>query len=182
VKTRLHFAIALLILLAAPPAPAGAQDAASAKAFLESAYQLYRNGGKGIDFTGPRASQYFHSSLLTLIHADIKANGPDNVPAIDYDPICGCQDWDGIWDLNVEVTAESAQKAEANLSFSLRNPKFHDKDELRRLKITLVAEHSGWRIYDIVDESDPKMVFSMRKQLEDDLAAIRKEKQPRDGH
>jgi hypothetical protein len=50
------------------------------------------------------------------------------------------------------------------------------------LKITLVAEHSGWRIYDIVDESDPKMVFSMRKQLEDDLAAIRKEKQPRDGH
>ncbi len=98
---RLHFAIGLLIVLAAPAIPAAAQDAASARAFLQSAYRLYEKGGKGVDFAGPRAGQYFHSSLVALIRDDIKANGPDNVPVVDSDPVCECQDWEGIWDLKI---------------------------------------------------------------------------------
>jgi hypothetical protein len=180
-QARLHFSLALIIVLTALAIPAAAQDADSAKAFLESVYQHYQHGRKGIDFTGPKAGAYYHSSLVDLIRADIKANRPD-IPAIDYDPVCGCQDWDGIWDLRIDLTPESAQKMVANLSFSLRDPKYHEKDELRRLKITLVAENSGWRIYDILDQSDPKTIFSMRKLLVDDLANIAKEKQTHDGH
>jgi hypothetical protein len=161
---------------------ARAQDAQSAKVFLTGIYEKYQHGGKGIDFSGPRAGDYYDSSLVALIRDDIKANGPDNVPAIDADPICGCQDWDGIWDLKIEVSVESAQRAEAILSFSLWNPKDHAKESLRRLKMALIVERGQWRIYDIVDKSDPKQIFSMRKLLVDDLAQIRKEQQSQKSH
>ena len=80
-----------------------AQDAVSAKAFLVNIYSHYSRGGKGVDFDGPRSALYFHSSLLALEKADVKANGPDSVPAMDADPICGCQDWEGIWNLAINV-------------------------------------------------------------------------------
>jgi hypothetical protein len=92
-------------------------DSQSAKTFLESAYAHYQNAGKGIDFTGPNAGSYYHSSLIALIHSDIMANGPENVPAIDADPICGCRDWDGIWDLKIDVMLETSQRATAKVSF-----------------------------------------------------------------
>ena len=173
-RARLHFSIALLIVLTAPTIPVAAQDAASAKAFIESVYQHYQHGGKGIDFTGPHAGQYFHSSLSTLIHEDIKANGPDNVPVVDSDPVCGCQDWDGIWDLKIEIQMQGPSRALADVSFALSAPKRRTKDDLRKLEITLVPERGQWRIYDIVDKSDPKAPFYMRRELEKDLNSLRK--------
>jgi hypothetical protein len=93
---RLPVAFAIFIAFLAPAIPSPAQDAASARAFLQFAYKHYENGGKGVDFSGPRASLYFHSSLLALIRGDEKANGPGYVGVLDGDPVCGCQDWDGI--------------------------------------------------------------------------------------
>jgi hypothetical protein len=174
VRARLHFSFALLILLTAPAIPAAAQDAASAKTFLESVYQHYQHGGKGIDLGGPHAGEYFHSSLLTLVRADAKANGPENVGVIDSDPICGCQDWDGIWDLKIDINVESPQRAVAEVSFAVFAPKDRPKDPLTRLQITLVPERGQWRIYNVVDESDPKAPFDLRKELERDIASLRK--------
>jgi hypothetical protein len=136
------------------------QDAASAEAFLVSVYSHYQHGSRknhsGIDFYGREAQLYFHSSLLALERADVKANGPGNVPAIDWDPICACQDWHGVWDLKIEVHIESPQQAGANVSFAVFNPKDRPADETSKLQITLVKEHGEWRIYDILDKSNPK--------------------------
>jgi hypothetical protein len=171
--------IAITVSIAAvlPACPSHAQDAASAKAFLTSIYQHYQNGDEdgsaGINFDGSQAALYYHSSLLALMRADVKANGPDNVPAIDFDPLCGCQDWDGIWDLKIDVHVETPQRALANVSFALAPPRDRTNDALRKLIFTLVPEHGGWRIYDIRDESDPAMTFSLRKLLQDDLASLR---------
>ena len=150
-----------------------AQDAASAKAFLVNIYNHYEAGGKGIAFYGPNAGRYFHSSLLALEEADLKETGHDYAPAIDRDPICGCQDWDGIWDLRIEVHVESPQQAGANVSFAVFNPKDRAADETSKLQITLVKEHGEWRIYDILDKSNPKFNSSVRKLLGDDLASLR---------
>lgn len=154
-----------------------AQDAASAKAFLNSIYHHYQSGyqssSPGIDFDDADANRYFHSSLLSLERADVKANA-GQVPAIDWDPICGCQDWDGIWDLKIDVEAKSPEKALAIVSFSLGDPKYKQKDNVRNLVITLVVEHGAWRIDDILDQSDPQNTFSIRKLLQDDLASLRK--------
>jgi hypothetical protein len=159
---------------------AKAQDAQQANSFLESVYMHYEKGGKGIDFTGPGAGAYYHSSLLALIREDIKANGPENVPAIDSDPICGCQDWDGIWDLKIDVKIDNPQRATVRVSFFVFQRR--GKDDLNKLVITLVPEHGQWRIYDILDESNPKMNWDARKALADDLQTIRQNKAPQSSH
>jgi uncharacterized protein DUF3828 len=154
---------------------ARAQTTAPARTFLLSVYRHYQSGGKGIDFDGPNAALYFHSSLVALIRQDIKANGPGNAPAIDFDPICSCQDWKGIWGLKINVKMENPKRAHADVSFSLVPPKKPSKDASRQLAITLVPEHGGWRIYDIEDESDSSTTFALRKLLEDDIATVRRD-------
>ena len=136
-------------------------------------YSHYSRGGKGVDFDGPRSALYFHSSLLALEKADVKANGPDSAPAMDADPICSCQDWEGIWNLAIDVRVESTQRALANVSFYLAPPKGPIAAEPMKLKFTLVPEHGGWRIWDILDDSDPKDPVALRKLLIDDIASLR---------
>ncbi|HVN92938.1 MAG TPA: DUF3828 domain-containing protein [Terracidiphilus sp.] len=155
-----------------------AQDAASAKAFLTSIYHHYENGGEGIDFDGPHANLYFDSSLLALEKADVKANGPGYAPAIDWDPICGCQDFAGIWNLAMDIKIESSQRAKANVSFSVFDPKDQPDEKPTKLVISLVVEHGAWRIYDILDESDPKFTSSVRKLLTNDIASLHKNAEP----
>lgn len=147
---------------------AGAQDATSAKQFLQSVYQNYGHGGHGINTSGPKAARYFHSSLIALIKADQKAAGPDDEPVLDGDPVCGCQDWDGIFDLKIDMSAESPERAVANVSFSLF--KGGKSGDARRLQITVVPENGQWRIWDVVDLSDPKAPFALRKELTDEIA------------
>jgi hypothetical protein len=158
--------------------PSSAQDSASAKAFLTNIYRHYSAGGKGIEFDGPQSGRYFDSSLLALEKADVKANGPDNVPAVDADPICGCQDWEGIWNLVIDVRIESPQRAIANVSFSLFSPKDRPAGESSKLQFTLVKQNGDWRIWDILDESDPKDKVAVRKLLQDDLASLRHKPAP----
>jgi len=182
-RARPLVAITTAVAAMLPACPFHAQDAASAKAFLAAIYRQYEGGSEdgsaGINFDGAQGGLYYHSSLLALMRADVKANGPDNVPAIDFDPICGCQDWDGIWDLKIDVRVENPQRAQANLTFALSPPKDRPKDALRKLVFTLVPEHGAWRIYDIRDESDPAMAFSVRKLIEDDLASLRQNAAPK---
>lgn len=165
-------ATALLIALAVNAVPLRAQTAAGARIFLTSVYRHYQYGGKGIDFEGPGAALYFHSSLVALMRQDIKANGPGNAPAIDFDPICSCQDWKGIWSLKIDVHMETPRRAHANVSFSLAPPKNPSKDAARQLAIALVPEHGAWRIYDIEDDSDSSTTFALRKLIQDDIATV----------
>jgi Protein of unknown function (DUF3828) len=156
-----------------------AQSQAAARSFLVSAYAHYQHGAKGIDFDGPSAFLYFHSSLVALIREDIKANGPGNAPAIDFDPICGCQDWQGIWNLKIDLQMETPKRVHADVSFSLAPPKNPSQDAARRLAITLVSERGLWRIYDIEDESDSSTTFALRKLLQDDIANVAREAEPK---
>lgn len=90
---------------------------------------------------------------------------------MDGDLICSCQDWDGIWDLKAAIQMQGDGRAAASVSFSLRDPKERSLQDLRFLVFTLSSEHGDWRIYDILDKSDPKFPFSLRSALEKDIAA-----------
>jgi hypothetical protein len=169
-------ATALFAALAVASVPLPAQTVAGARVFLAAVYSHYQHGGKGVDFTGPNAALYFHSSLLALIRADIKASGPDEVPtALDADPVCACQDWDGIWDLKIDIHLEAPRRARANVSFWLWAPNNRANDTMRQLAISLVPERGVWRLYDIEDDSDSSTTFALRKLIQDDIATIRKE-------
>lgn len=148
-----------------------AQSAASAKTFLDSAFSNYATGRKGV----PLTSRYFHSSLLALIEADEKAADRSNeVPgALDGDPLCNCQEWDGIWDRKIEIAIRDPGRAEATVSFALFGPADRTRDDWRTLRIVLIPEHGAWRIYDIFymqERGAQKVpVQSFRRQLQDDI-------------
>lgn len=169
-RVRRFVAIALCAVAFLQAADSSAQDADSAKTFLVSVYQHYQNDGAGIETVGPQAGLFFYSTLLALMRADEKAASPD-IGAIDADPVCACQDWDGIWDLQIDVHQQTPERAKAGVSFALTAPKGRSSDALRKLLVTLAAEDGAWRIYDIVDLTDPTHPFALRRALEQDIAS-----------
>ena len=100
-----------------------AQDADGAKRFVESLYRQYDHHGPGVDFSGAKGRNVFDASLNALMDADAKAVGPNEVGVLDGDPICGCQDWEGIWDLQIALQMLGESRAKAAVSFALFAPK-----------------------------------------------------------
>lgn len=145
------------------------QDAESAREFLQSVYARYLKNGPGVEIGGAHAGQYLHSSLIALIREDARL--VEGVGVLDGDPLCGCQDWDGIFDLNIDVHEPRAGRAEAHVSFALfarAKP-----EDMRSLVITLAQERGGWRVWNVVDRSDAKAVFDLRKELEKEIRSTR---------
>ena len=168
--------------------PCAAQDAASAKAFMNSAFRLYQNHGYGIYGKHGNDSEltkrFIHSSLQALIDKDIKtvaAAGTDIPYAGDGDIICACQDWDGIYALQMDIKVESPKLAYVTASFKLFDSKTPPDTEIRTIKYTLVPEHGQWRIYDIAvlnpapDASEAK---STREGLQKEIAVYAKQSKP----
>lgn len=160
--------VLLCVAMMAPAQKACAQDLASARSFLESVFQLYSNHGKGIN-NGPR---YLHSSLVSLIREDIKTMGTDVPGPLDGDLVCGCQEWDGIWILKMDVKSVNPQRAQAVVSFAVYEPKSRPKDDSSTFRYTLVPEHGQWRIYDVEYLSFPPEAGeskSLRGQLRNEI-------------
>jgi hypothetical protein len=158
-------AASILVLLAsvfACPVASG-QDVKSAEAFLRAIYAAYTPKGKPVDLTGPHAETILAPSLAALMRTD-QALADGEVGAIDSDPICACQDFD-IRSVTVAAAADGPDKTRATASF-------RNFGKPTRVEFDLVAAGSGWRIYDIHEEDIP----SLRKLLEDDIAAMKAEK------
>jgi hypothetical protein len=90
----LAYGCAVLACVMVASLSAQAQDEGSAETFLQSVYARYSRNGPGLEIAGPHADRYLHSSLIALIREDARA--VEGVGVLDGDPICGCQDWDGI--------------------------------------------------------------------------------------
>jgi hypothetical protein len=148
-----------------------AQDAASAKSFIKSIFKLYENHGNGTTYS----SLYFHSSLLSLIRADLKAeNAASEVAeALDADIVWSCQDWGGgIRVRTMDVRLMKPGRALAVVTFLIGPPGNGSESNLYRMQYTLVAERGQWRIYDIEDLSpalEPTEPRSLRKQIQKDI-------------
>jgi len=168
-RSRLLLAIAFFAAAFLPANPSAAQDEASAKALLTTIFGRYGKGGKGTDYK----SGYFHSSLVALVNADVKAAGTDIPAALDGDPVCDCQEWDGFWVLKMDVTMETPQRAQAVVTFAIYAPAKRPKDDSRTIRYTLVPERGHWRIYDISylsePHSEPGAPKSLRQQIQKDI-------------
>lgn len=160
------------------PAPrdARAQDAASAKAFLISIFQLYPNHGHGT----PYSPRYIHSSLLALIHDDLNAaEAAQEAPGpLDADIVCDCQEWEGIWVHKIDVKIVEPGRAIVTASFDIHAPEDRNAIDLRIMRYTLVPEHGQWRIYDIQDLSpweDAEAHVPLRMGILKDLEFFKRE-------
>jgi hypothetical protein len=150
-----------------------AQDAASAKAFLSSAFQLYEKGGKGVEYS----NKYYHSSLLALIQRDLRtARKYRSIPLAGTDLFCDCQGWDGIWIQKLIIKLISSKLAEADAIFAVTAPEDRNENDLRNVRYTLVPENGQWRIYDILYlplPNEGRNVEPLRKQLVEDARSLK---------
>jgi len=106
----------------------------------------------------PGRDPLYSRTLNALIGVDFReAQSRDEVPYLNYDPICACQDIDGFALKTVTMTPDGPQAATAEVVFTN-----HGRE--RRQTLKLVKEGPMWRIADIIDDKG--------KSLHDDLMAI----------
>jgi hypothetical protein len=135
-----------------------AQDLAAARAFAQQLYAAYEHPASpsGPDVLGKSAGRIFSPSLLQLIRYDQAHTPPGDVPALDGDPICDCQDPGGLHLAALDVASAGADRASARATLQ-----FPGEKSARTIRLSLLLTPSGWRVDDVATHDTP----SLRKYL-----------------
>lgn len=152
--------LALIALVAAAPAAPHASQAAEpagARAFVAEVYGQYAlKPEERKPFT-----DFFDPGLRKLVKADETAAGSDNAPAMDYDPICQCQDDAGLKFRITSITGgPTAATVRVENSFS-EDPS--SKPILVTYRLTKVG--GAWRIVDISAQDVPSLRRWLASQI-----------------
>ena len=104
----------------------------------------------------PGRDPLYSRTLNALIGADFHA-AKGEVPYLNYDPICACQDADGFALTALKMTPDGDKAATAQVTFT-------NHGETQQQTLKLVREGPMWRIADVIDAKG--------KSLHDALMAI----------
>ena len=170
---------AVLVLTAAACSPAEEKAPAPAEAPLTGRAAIYAAGEQNAeafaralyaDAAAPLADDpakatitpgrdpLYSRTLNALIGVDFReAEAKGEVPYLNYDPICGCQDAEGFALTALKMTPDGDKAASAEATFV-------NQGQTHRQTLKLVKEGPMWRIADIVDDQG--------KSLHDALMAI----------
>lgn len=119
---------------------AAALQPQSPQTFVEHLYANYRsNSFSPFD----HADAIFTTRLAAAIRLDRRFSA-DEVGTLDWDPICGCQDWAQLRPEIKRVTMISAGRAAVVI-------RLHDMDRSHSLSFILTHEKAGWRVADVLD-------------------------------
>jgi len=140
--------IALIAALLAPLS-VHAQSLEAAKAFTTTLYGAYAKGNP--DYVGQNPERTFSPELLGLIRKDQASAAPGEVGILDGDPICDCQDAEGLRATDVKVVATGEGKARADVTLAFPS-------ETRSMSLDLVASGGEWRVGDVHTEQTPSLV------------------------
>ena len=127
---------------------ARAQSLESAQGFVAGLYHAYQRSQP--DYLGRRAASVFSPRVLGLIRRD-ERNAHGEVGALDGDPICDCQDADGVRLTALSVTPAGPGRATARVR--LRFP-----DGPRAMTLDLAAVGGQWRVDDVHTKDTPSLV------------------------
>ena len=152
------YAIAILITLGGA-LPVQAQDAGSAEAFIRQLYTRYANDPQVSPFADVRSVR----GIATPGLAQLVQRGQGGLEA---DPVCGCQDAEGLKlnDVAVAVLAAGQATATANLQFG--------PDRVAR-RFSLRAVGTEWRIDDITSGNGRN---SLRAALSKPVADLQRQR------
>jgi hypothetical protein len=145
-----------------------ANNAESAKQFVESLYAGYGSNSDPPNLFEKNAKDVFDPTLISLARADADAARPD-VGALDYDPICNCQDPDGTFP-NIKIVIRSAEAAHALVIVT-----FSGYDAPNKIALTLLKRRDQWRIFNIEDLSGPGPHTDLRTLLKNDIRNLTRE-------
>jgi len=150
--SRWHLAAAMSLSLAASACAAGPTPS-EAKAFMAGLFAGYEKP-EPPDLLGERAVSVFTPKLVALIHQDA-AQAQGEAGALDYDPVCGCQDF-AISNVVISVAQPTHGAAAAVVAFD--NAGHH-----KTIRFDLAAVQGHWRIADIHDDRVPSLVEFLRR-------------------
>jgi hypothetical protein len=143
-----------------------ADDAKDAKTFLAGLFATYRDNKK----PPAGAHHVYDSQLQALMDEDVRlAHG--EVPALDFDPLCQCQDYQH---LTARLTVRSFSPNAAVIAATLRDLGI-PKEKPRDAVFELVKERGAWRIHDI-HADDPKSLRAFLIQQNTERAKPSKHK------
>ena len=148
--------IATLLAPLAAQAQGQAPGLGAARAFTQTLYDAYEAGEP--DYLGRDAQRTFAPSLLALIRRDQTTTPSDDVGILDGDPICDCQDHDGVRLTRLVIKDAGPGKARANVT--LRFP-----SETRLMSLDLVASRGRWRVADVHTRETPTLVRLLQDGL-----------------
>lgn len=104
----------------------------------------------------PGRDPLYTRTLNALVGADFHA-AKGEVPYLNYDPICACQDADGFALTALKMTPDGDRAASADVTFT-------NHGQTQRQTLKLAKEGPMWRIADVID--------GQGKSLHDALMAI----------
>lgn len=145
--------VAFALLFSAHFARAAESDP---RKFLEAVYGHYGAEGEAIDFAGADRDSVFSKALSELIRTD-QEQAAGEVGALDFDPICMCQDFK-ISALRVKIARASGDDAKASVSFK-------NFDQAQKIEIDLVKTPDGWRIDDLHGADMPSLKGYLKTAL-----------------
>jgi hypothetical protein len=132
-----------------------------AREFIEHLFSEYRDGNPPPPVLGDQAPDIFTPELLNLIRADQnQAHG--DAGALDYDPICGCQDFQNL--KLTHLTCNAVGPGRARVTVRLLNAR-----QTKTIQFSLLLERGRWLIADIEDAE----TGSLKKFLERALKTSR---------
>lgn len=137
---------------ALPPGRPAIYDAAriGPEEFVRALYAVHATPGARMgEAPAPGQDPIYDRMLNAMIGADFtKAAG--EVPTLNYDPICDCQDSEGFTLESVTVTRSDPAAAEAAVVFT-------NAGETKRQTLKLVKEGPMWRVSDVLVPGRPAL-------------------------
>ena len=140
--------LALAILAGAPAAEA--QTLGEARSFVTGLYRAYERTPQ-VNYLGSRAPTIFSPRLLALIRRD-EQSAKGDVGALDGDPICDCQDPDGIRLVDLDVGPAGPGRATARVQVRFA------EGRAEAMTLDLVSVRGRWRIDDVHTPETPSLV------------------------
>ena len=147
------FKFLLAASLLCVPAAASAQGKAQARVFVTGLYAGYAHGEP--NYLGRQADQVFSPRLLAAIRKD-QSDARGEVGALDGDPICDCQDADGLTHVRVEVVDAGPKRARAVARFRLSGQE-------RAVTLNLASVLGQWRVDDVSTAGSPSLARRLRQ-------------------
>lgn len=126
--------------------------------FVRALYDRYGGDLPAGDAPAPGQDPIYNRMLNAMIGADFMQAGEDEVPHLNEDPICGCQDGE-IALTSVTVTETAAGRADAVVQFT------RDGAPVTQ---TLKLEREGpmWRVADVIPEGERALTERLLEVIE----------------
>lgn len=130
-------------------APQASSD--GAEAFVRALYASYSEAEDANPWSGPRV---WSRRMEALVRRDAEL-ATDDLPYLDADPICSCQDWER---LSVRTVALSPVRADGSVEATVR---FVNAGEDNTVLLKLVREADGWRVDDVMNPGYPSLAENL---------------------